>query len=118
MEIQPDEIILEVIQYIPLKSLPSFGTSNKRIKSLCFNYLLKRWLKKWSKPEIALVSAAREGYLIYVKMLVDMNIDPSWRNWQALEVAFFNKHTYIVEYLFNIKSRRAILKSRKSILRI
>lgn len=110
MENEPDEIIFQFLDKLDFRDVAAFCRTSPRIRDLCRKYrpqlrqrFIAGWLKRYSKPEQALVSAAREGKLEVVKALVESGVDPSFRDWQALEMASFNKHHRVSDYLQSLK---------------
>lgn len=101
----PDDIVLEILERIPTKNMKNICGSSQRLFHLCTivrNRLrneVEPWIRRYSKPEIALVSAAREGNVELVDKLVRYGVDPSWRYWQSYDVAVYNGHTNVAQYL-------------------
>lgn len=103
----------EIINLLSLAQIRKLCQTNANMAKLCQqgdiqNYISQKiateWSKKFSKPETALVAAAREGKLDELNALLRIGIDPTYNNNQALEMALHNKHTKIV--------RRLLLDSR------
>ena len=98
----PDDILLTILEYIPIWNLRYLCQCNKKINTVCNKFLFIKYSKRSSKFEIALVTVAREGKYSIVNALIENGIDPSWKNWQSLNVALHNDHLNVAKYLMSL----------------
>ena len=89
--------------------------SPTQINNIILNKIAQRWSNQFSTPQIALVTAAREGHLIELKALIHIHVDPTWNECEALLMAVHNEHLKIISYLLDIPQIIETINSNKNI---
>ena len=92
----------EIINLLSLEQVRRLCQTNVNIATLCRNakveeLIATNWIKKFSKPQAALVAASRDGKLDELNSLLILGIDPTYNYNQALEMALLNNRTKIVQ---------------------
>lgn len=101
MEDQPDPILYQIVSNLPMSEFPRICRVNRQMYGVCRRRIVEEWVRRFSSPQQALVAAARDGKLGLVKLLVETGVDPAWRDWQTLDMAIYNRHTPVAQYILS-----------------
>ena len=111
METVPIDTLLDIFDKLSYEDIQEFCLSSRNFNYICRttrvqNFIHQRYIepyiKRFSTPERAFVSAAREGKILIVDYLIKSGVNPSYNNNQAIDMAIYNKNYNIVKYLLNV----------------